>query len=306
MVPKRKQHNSKNPVKQGRGARAPRSNKIGASTPYHFRGKNLTPYGGLLPVAILLEKLGFQALLEQTITTQRITRAMSSYQFVLALVLGLYVGFARLHQLRFIARDPILTGILQVTRLPPQSTLWRFLASLHLNVAQQILSIQRQLRERVWAAAHVRLDHGDAGHRHHRTHALRPPDGRAQELQPQEQGQAQLPADTDLAGGDARISDGRVARRRPARGPTDRRPPGERLPGFAGRREADLGAGRFRLLLLGGGSSLRTSALSVRHRARKTRRLVEQLQQAAWKPSPHSDADAQCAFRYQPQGWAQA
>ena len=83
---------------------------------------------------------------------------MSPYQFVLALVLGLYVGFARLNQLRFIARDPILTGILQVTRLPPQSTLWRFLASLHLNVAKQILCIQRQLRERVWAAAHVKLE----------------------------------------------------------------------------------------------------------------------------------------------------
>ena len=158
MVTKRKQHSSPRPVKQGRGARAPRPNKIGASTPYHFRGKNLTPYGGLLPVATLLEKLGFQALLEETITTKRITRAMSPYQFVLALVLGLYVGFARLHQLRFIARDPILTGILQVTRLPPQSTLWRFLASLHLNVAQQILSIQRQLRERVWAAAQVKLE----------------------------------------------------------------------------------------------------------------------------------------------------
>ena len=123
MVTKRKQHSSRRPVKQGPGARAPRPNKIGAATPYHFRGKNLTPYGGLLPVATLLEKLGFQALLEETLTTKRITRAMSPYQFVLALVLGLYIGFARLNQLRFIARDPILTGILQVTRLPPQSTL---------------------------------------------------------------------------------------------------------------------------------------------------------------------------------------
>ena len=65
MVPKRKQHSSKKPVKQGRGARAPRPNKIGSSTPYHFRGKNLTPYGGLQPVAPLLEKLSFQALLEK-------------------------------------------------------------------------------------------------------------------------------------------------------------------------------------------------------------------------------------------------
>ena len=158
MVTKRKQHSAKTPAKQGRDATAPQPNKIGASTPYNFRGRNLTPYGGLLPVATLLEKLGFQALVEQTLTVKRPTRAMSRYQFVLAIVLGLYVGFARLNQLRFIARDPLLTGILKVTRLPPKSTLWRFLASLHLNVAQQMLSVQRRMRERVWAAAHVKLE----------------------------------------------------------------------------------------------------------------------------------------------------
>ena len=48
MVTKRKQHSSPRPVKQGLDARAPQPNKIGASTPYNFRGKNLTPYGGLL------------------------------------------------------------------------------------------------------------------------------------------------------------------------------------------------------------------------------------------------------------------
>jgi hypothetical protein len=41
--------------------------------------------------------------------------------------------------------------------LPPQSTFWRFLASLHLSVAGQILKIQRVLRERVWEAAHIQL-----------------------------------------------------------------------------------------------------------------------------------------------------
>ncbi|HZM11034.1 MAG TPA: hypothetical protein VFC15_12575, partial [Candidatus Limnocylindrales bacterium] len=41
-------HNSgdKKPVKQGSGAMAPEPNKIGASTPIDFSGKNLTPYGG--------------------------------------------------------------------------------------------------------------------------------------------------------------------------------------------------------------------------------------------------------------------
>jgi hypothetical protein len=40
--------------------------------------------------------------------------------------------------------------------------------------------------------------------------------------------------------------------------------------------------------------------------ARKTSRLLEQLQTADWKHSPKTDADEQCEFRYQPEGWGQA
>jgi hypothetical protein len=40
--------------------------------------------------------------------------------------------------------------------------------------------------------------------------------------------------------------------------------------------------------------------------ARKTSRLVEELVAAEWKPSPHTDADEQCEFRYQPNDWGQA
>src|SRR5437867_5966169 len=82
---------------------------------------------------------------------------MSMYQFVLAIVLAAYVGFARLHHLRFVARDPMLTGILKVGRLPTQCSFWRFLASLHLGVARQLLEVQRRMRERVWQAAQVGL-----------------------------------------------------------------------------------------------------------------------------------------------------
>src|SRR6516162_8709149 len=134
------------------------ANKINASTPYDFQGKNLTPYGGLLPVITMLEKLGFQSLVEQTVTSQRIPRAMDLYRFVLSIVLSHYIGFPRLHQLRFIARDPIVTGILQVLQLPVQSTFWRFVNALHRNVARQMLTVMRILRERVWEAANVKLE----------------------------------------------------------------------------------------------------------------------------------------------------
>ncbi|MGH9696906.1 MAG: transposase, partial [Bryobacteraceae bacterium] len=38
--------------------------------------------------------------------------------------------------------------------------------------------------------------------------------------------------------------------------------------------------------------------------ARKTARLMAELRQAEWKPSPKTDADAECEFRYQPEGWS--
>src|SRR5665811_354618 len=157
MVTNRKKDSDKTPVKQGAARVSSEPNKINASTPYDFNGKNLTPYGGLLPVITMLEKLDFQALVEQTVTAKRIPRVMDLYRFVLGIVLGLYIGFPRLNQLRFIARDPILTGILKVTKFPVQSTFWRLVNALHLNVAPQILTIMRTMRERVWAAANVKL-----------------------------------------------------------------------------------------------------------------------------------------------------
>jgi len=56
---------------------------------YDFEGQNLTAYGGLLPVATMLEKLGFQQVVEETLRVKRVTRAMTLYQFVLAMVLAL-------------------------------------------------------------------------------------------------------------------------------------------------------------------------------------------------------------------------
>jgi hypothetical protein len=37
----------------------------------------------------------------------------------------------------------------------------------------------------------------------------------------------------------------------------------------------------------------------------KTARLVDELKAAVWKRSPRTDADGQCEFFYQPDGWGQ-
>ena len=52
-----KKHSGKTRSKQGPAAVTPEPNKIAGSTPFDFDGKNLTPYGGLFPVATMLEKL---------------------------------------------------------------------------------------------------------------------------------------------------------------------------------------------------------------------------------------------------------
>jgi hypothetical protein len=57
--------------------------KIGASTPFDFTARNLTAYGGLLPVATMLEKLGFQQLVEETLSIKRLTRVMPVYDYLI-------------------------------------------------------------------------------------------------------------------------------------------------------------------------------------------------------------------------------
>jgi putative transposase len=58
MVKRSPQHSEETRAPQGTERDKPDPNKIGASTRFDFSGKNLTPYGGLLPVATMLEKLG--------------------------------------------------------------------------------------------------------------------------------------------------------------------------------------------------------------------------------------------------------
>ena len=193
MVNNEKENSAKTPVKQGVGAKPPKPNKISASTPYDFAAKNITSYGGLLPVATLLEKLEFVALVDEMLTVNRIPRSMGVAKFFLTIVLGIYLGLSRLSRLQYASRDPMLTGILEVAKVPPQSTMWRFLASLHMVVSRQLLQLQNKLRERVmrlsllrhWAAANVNLKTYHR-YRHDCAYALRKTNGRTQELQPEE------------------------------------------------------------------------------------------------------------------------
>jgi hypothetical protein len=303
MVTSRKENRRKKPTRQGFQESPSEPNKIEASTPYQFNGKNLTAYGGLLPVATMLEKLGFQALVEDIITSNRETRVMSLYKFVLGIVLGLYVGFPRLNQLRFIAGDPMLTGILKEPRLPPQSTLWRFLTSLHLNVAVQILSIQRVMRQRVWQAANIRLQavtldtdttvHTLYGNQMGARKSYNPKNKGKKSYQPM----LTFIAETrEYVWGELRNGD---------------RPTGKQIYDHLKNAIAALPSGIHHVSARADSGFYCAEAVDAYEEghcgfvivARKTSRLVEQLEQAEWKLSPKTDADEQCEFVYQPDGW---
>ena len=306
MVKRSREHSEESLAPQGGERVIPEPNKLGASTPYDFEGKNLTAYGGLLPVATLLEKLGFQELVEETLTVGRIPRAMTIYQFILGMVLAVYVGFTRLNHLRFVAQEPMLTGILQVLRLPPQCTFWRFLASLHLGVARQLLTVQRQMRQRVWDAANVRLPSVtlDTDTTVHTLYGRQM--GARKGYNPKNKGKKSYqPILTFIAetreyiGGELRNGD---------------RPSGQQiarhlesvfaaLPLSVTTIYARVDSGFYCWAAVEAYQKRGCRFIMV---ARKTSRLVDELKAADWKRSPRTDADGQCEFRYQPEGWGQS
>lgn len=304
MVTDRKKDSAKTPAKQGAGEVSPEPNKINASTPFDFTGRNLTPYGGLLPVITMLEKLDFQSLVEQTVTSKRLPRAMDLYRFVLGIVLGLYIGFPRLNQLRFIARDPILTGILKVPKLPVQSTFWRFVNALHLNVARQMLTIMRIMRERVWAAANVKLEvvtidtdttvHTLYGRQMGGRKSYNPKNKGKKSYQPM----LTFIAETrEYVWGELRNGD---------------RPTGKQIGDHIRNVCAALPPGVERIYGRADSGFYCREAVEAYEEcgarfviaARKTSRLVEQLRQAEWKESKKTDAGWECEFRYRPDGWS--
>lgn len=305
MVKQRPQDIAKEPAKQADSERPPQPNEIGAGTPYDFDSKNLTAYGGLLPVATLLERLRFRELVEDTVTVKRLPRAMSAYHFLLGMMLACYIGFSRLNHLRFLEREPMLTGILKVLRLPGQSTFWRFLASLHLTVAAQLLKVQRVMRARVWAAAHVELTAVslDTDTTVHTLFGQQM--GARKGYNPQHRGKPSyqpiltfLAETREYAGGELRKGD---------------RPTGRQIAQHLESVITALPASVKTVYARADSGFYCGEAIEAYRRhgcqfmiaARKTARLVEQLEAARWTGSPRTDADGQCEFRYQPEGWVE-
>jgi DDE family transposase len=306
MVRNRKKHTPKTPAKQGADPVIPKPMKIGAATPYDFQGSNLTPYGGLLPVVTMLEKLQFRELIRQHVTIKRLTTSMPGFRFVLAMILALYVGFSRLNHLQFLEREPMFTGILEVTVLPVQTTFWRFLASLHLVVARQLLEVGRQMRQRVWEAAHVGLKEVTLDTDTTVQTVYGRQMGARKGYNPKHRGKKSyqpiltfLAETREYVGGELRKGD---------------RPTGKQIAAHLESVFAALPKTVERVYARADSGFYCREAVEAYEKlecrfvlsAQKTPRLVEELKGARWTGSPRTDADGQCEFRYQPQGWVKA
>ena len=197
----------------------------------------------------------------------------------------------------------MLTGILRIAQLPPQSTLWRFLDALPGQVAHQLVTAQARLRHRVWAASHVALRavtvdtdttvHTVYGEKMGARVSYNPKNKGKKSYQPI----LTFVAETreylagDLHNGD-RPTGKQIARH--LRRAVSSLPPGTRV----GRARADSGFYCWDAVAAYEDASAKFVIV-----ARKTNALVARLTAAGWAPSPGTDADAQCEFPYQPDGW---
>jgi hypothetical protein len=200
----------------------------------------------------------------------------------------------------------MLTGILGVLRLPPQCTFWRFLASLHLSVADQLLEVQRCMRQRVWEAANVGLSavvldtdttvHTLFGNQMGARKSYNPKNKGKKSYQPI---LTFLAETKEYVAGELRNGDR----------PTGKQIAGHlkavfaALPEMVKTRLARADSGFYCWDAVEAYESVKCGFIIV---ARKTSRLVEQLKAAEWQRSPQTDADGQCEFWYQPDGWGKA
>src|SRR5712692_13539 len=254
----------------------------------------------------MLEKLQFRELIEQHVTIKRLTTSMPGFRFVLAMILALYVGFSRLNHLQFLGREPMLTGILEVGELPVQSTFWRFLAALHLVVARQLLEVGRQMRQRVWEAAHVGLKEVTLDTDTTVQTVYGRQMGARKGYNPKHRGKKSyqpiltfLAETREYVGGELRKGD---------------RPTGKQIAQHLDGVFAALPKTVERVYGRADSGFYCREAVEAYEKhgcwfvvsAQKTSRLVEVLKAARWTGSPRTDADGQCEFLYQPEGWGRA
>jgi hypothetical protein len=131
------------------------SGRISSKTHYDFSGKQMSAFGGTFLIGSLIERLNLYQLFSTQLTVKRKTKIPFD-KLMVAMVILIMLGFERLQHIIHISTDSLILRVLGITKLPVQSTLWRFLnRSLHKHNERQLQEIQHEIRNRVWRLANV-------------------------------------------------------------------------------------------------------------------------------------------------------
>lgn len=117
----------------------------------------MSPFGGIFAAGCFAQQIGLEALLADKITTDRKT-AISASQYLLSVMYLLYIGYERFAHVQYVKDDPIFQRILDMERIPVQSSFWRFFnKSLDQRNEDQLREVIFEIQRRVWEAGNVGL-----------------------------------------------------------------------------------------------------------------------------------------------------
>jgi hypothetical protein len=119
--------------------------RVKGDLPIRFTNEKLTSYGGLELVARFLRVSRFLERRKEVFSIRMFDTDYGSFRTALALLGMLIVGGSRLGHLRLLARDPLFLRFAQLTRLPDERTLSRWLASLTEAVRERMSRLMREL-----------------------------------------------------------------------------------------------------------------------------------------------------------------
>jgi hypothetical protein len=131
--------------------------RIGTRTAYSFTGANMSPFGGLFAAGCFVEKLRLDKALRDRVTITRQTE-VDPWRYMVGMIYLLYIGYDRLAHVQYVKDDPIYRRLLGMSRIPVQSSFWRFLnESLGEQNENELRSVNLHMHESVWQAGNVGL-----------------------------------------------------------------------------------------------------------------------------------------------------
>ena len=123
-----------------------------------FEEQQLTSFGGLVMLQVLLQQLGFRSRLRATVQHLPSSGGYCASRILLLMIVHLFIGWRRLRDLDYYCTDPLVKRVVGLDRMPNVSTVSRRLAEFDDRSVDGLRSLLRGLvAERAIAASPRRL-----------------------------------------------------------------------------------------------------------------------------------------------------